>query len=232
MARRSKATTKEPSDGGNRRWLVLGAIAVAVGLIAWTAWPDPPVVGREANIAAFGVSDDPFMGDPDAPVVLVGYESPHCSACQRFHLQVLPSLQEHFDLGNVVYHYVQGTIGGDFESNMAQECAHREGGNPAFWRLTDMFYQRSNTYSTPDLQSWLRHVADEQDLDGDAMVQCLRDGATSRQVSQDWSVGSDHGARGTPTFWAFGPEGEAVQVGNYGQLPAVLDQLVAEAAAP
>lgn len=226
MARR-----QGPGGGSNGgRWIAIGALAVVAVLVAVAAWPDDPVDSRAANVAAFGLDDDPFLGDPEAPVVLVGYESPHCSACQRFHLQMLPDLQaEYFDTGRVVYHYIQGTIGGDFNSNIAQECAHRHGGNDAFWRMTDLFYQRANTYGTPDLHGMLRQVADEQGLDPEPFVACLDGAQTSKAVSEDWGVGSDRGVRGTPTFWAFGPTGEALAIGNAGQIPAFLDQLVAEA---
>lgn len=208
----------------------IGFAVAAAAILAWAAWPDAPAQTRAANVAAFGLEDDPYLGDADAPVVLVGYESPHCSACQRFHLQMLPALQaDYFDTGRVVYHYVQGTIGGDFRSNVAQECAHEHGGNDAFWSMTDRFYQRANTYSTPDLEAMLQQVAEQHGLDPEPFVDCLETTETSRAVSDDWSVGSDMGARGTPSFWAFGPTGEAVAIGNWGQIPAFLDQLVAEA---
>ena len=233
MARRAQRGPQK--EGGSamphKGWFIAGA-ALLVALLVWAAWPEEAAAGREANVAAFGLSDDPFMGDPDAPVVLVAYESPHCSSCKGFHERILPDLQtDFFDTGKVVYHYIQGTIGGDLESSIAQECAYEHGGNDAFWRLTDMFYARSHTYSTPDLPAWLEQVATEQGHDGQAMVACFEDRDTRGRVSSDWDIGRAFGARGTPSFWAFGPEGEAVQILGSNAVEQTLRDLLIAAAA-
>lgn len=197
--------------------LVLGGTAIALVVLIWAAWPDAPATTREANIQEFGLADDPFLGDPDAPMVLVGYESPHCSSCQYFHNNLLPSLdQEFFQPGKVVYRYIQGTIGGDFESSIAQECAYREGGNEVFWDLTARLYARSYTYSSPDWDAWLNDLATDHGLDAPALTTCYHDQETSSKVRQDLRVGSDHGVQGTPTFWIFGAEGKAQQVSMSG----------------
>lgn len=219
-------------DGGGAKptmkvfWIAVAV--VGVGLIAWAAWPEPAVEGRAANFAAFGLDDDPFIGDPDAPVVLVGYESPHCSSCKHFHNNILPGLKADFlDTGKVAYYYIQGTTGGDFDSNVAQECVHREGGNDAFWDLTDRLYARSNTYATPDWNTWLGQIAADHGLDENALLSCFRDEDTASRVHRDWSIGGDHGARGTPTFWVFGAEGEADRVANAGEVRSWLEALTA-----
>lgn len=231
--RRAKAPSRRPKGEKrpSRRGILIavGAAAVA-GLLIWAMVGSGGGVAdnREENIAAFTLDDDPYMGDPAAPVVLVGYESPHCSSCQRFHQELLPALKaEQFDTGRAVYYYIQGTISNDFESNVAQECAMAEGGNDAFWALTDRFYSRSNTYSTPPLEGWLSDLAQQMDLDEEALLDCYRDRSTSRAVSQDWGVGRDRDATGTPTFWAFGPEGEAVRINDIRQIADVIDALAA-----
>jgi protein-disulfide isomerase len=130
----------------------------------------------------------------------------------------------------VVYHYIQGIIGQDFEMNIAHECVYEAGGNDAFWAMTDMFYARPDTYSTPDLDAMLRQLADEQELDAEPLISCLEEQSTSSKVSQDWKVGGNRGALGTPTFWAFGPTGKAIQVdSNYVAMSALLRDMVEDA---
>ncbi len=199
-------------------WLVAVVLTLAVGALA--LWPQAPAPAtRDANFAAFGLADDPFMGDPEAPLVLVGYESPHCSSCQYFHNNILPTLdQEFFSTGKVVFYYIQGTIGDDFESSVAQECSYQAGGNAAFWDLTQLLYARSNTYTAPDWDTWLGDLADRQGLDHQALLDCFHGQETGSKVSADLRVGRDHDARGTPSFWLFGATGEAQKVSPFSEL--------------
>lgn len=239
MKRRARSRrTESPEPGRRIPWRPLAGVAtvvVAIALLA-TLWPDEdvePVGDGEAavGLAAFNVDDDPFLGDPTSRVALVGYESPHCSSCKAFHQGVLPDLRaEFFDAGRAVYYYVQGTIGGDQDSSIAQECAALHGGNAAFWDLTDRFYARANTYSTPDLRSWLGALADEHGFDRDAVLACFDDQETLDAVSEDLRVGRDQGARGTPSFWVIGHDGEAVKVAS-GQVRQALAEAIEAASA-
>lgn len=208
---------------------VLLAVAI-VAVLLWAAQPAPAAVTRDANFVAFGLADDPFLGDPEAPVVLVGYESPHCSACQHFHRSVLPELQAQIDAGSVVYYYIQGTIGDDMASSVAQECALAAGGNDAFWDITDRLYGRSYTYTAPDWPSWLADLAAMHNLDGDDLQECFDEGRTSQAVREDLRVGRDQGAAGTPTFWAFTETGSALAIKGFTQVPAITAELAAQAA--
>lgn len=201
-----------------------GVVAIAVVVFLLTRG------GAEAGLASFQLDDDPFMGDPAAPIVLIGYESPHCSSCQRFHLSVLPDIQPLIDNGTVVYYYIQGAWGqaGGTErvGGMAQECAYREGGNAAFWDMTERIYARSNVYAATDWSAMLRSVAADHGLNPEPFVSCFEESKTSKAVSDDARVGRDHNARGTPTFWVFDGETEA-PVDSFVRLPEILNDLAA-----
>ncbi len=220
------------SNHNPRRTVLVAGIALlavaAVGYLVFVAGDDPAET-RAANFARFGLADDPLMGDPDAPVVLVGFESPHCSSCQSFHRSMLPDLKaRHIDTGNVVYYYVQASIGHatDLEGSIAQECAHRVGGPDAFWSLTESLYARSDIYASPDYGGYLDQLATSDGLDADALASCFDGKETSRLVSSDYRKGDDNGVRGTPTFFVFGDTGKAVQA-NLGNLDAVIGELLA-----
>lgn len=218
-----------PADPGRRR-LLWGVAVVAVVVVAWLTWPSGEPTERAGAVEAFGLADDPYLGNASAPVVLVGYESPHCSSCQHFHRNLLPGLREEFfDPGNVTYHYIQGTIGDDRASSIAQECAHRHGGNDAFWNLTDRFYARGYTYTTPPLEEWLRDLAAGHELDEEELLGCYRGRETETAVLADLRVGREHGAAGTPTFWLVGAGGDVARVSDWGSLEQVLRDAVREA---
>lgn len=216
---------KRRQGGGDRRkvYYAVGAVAVAALVLVVVLQP-----GAASGLDAFEVDDDPFMGSPEARVALVGYESPHCSACRHFHANILPQLDGLFENGSLVYYFVQGTImDEDRRTSEAQECAYREGGNDAFWRFTDRLYSRpgSSVYGTPDLEGWLSDLATEQGLDEARLLSCLRDRDTRDHVAEDLRVGREQGVRGTPSFWLV-VDGEVLPVRDFGALPGEIAALV------
>lgn len=188
-----------------------------------------PADTRDANFARFGLADDPLMGSPDAPVVLVGFESPHCPSCQSFHKNVLPTLkQNHIDTGNVAYYYVQATIGHDTDlaGSIAQECALKVGGPHAFWNFTEMLYDRSNIYANADYAGYLDQFAMDEHLDQEQLAGCFDGKDTSKLVSSDYRKGRENGVQGTPTFFLFANSGEAIQVSSNTLEGAINDLLM------
>jgi len=223
---RERGTQRRQGGGRRAPWLVAGCLAVVAVIVAVIAAQEDAPRGHDENFSAFGLDDDPFLGDPDPPVVLVGYESPHCSSCQYFHNNLLPGLKERYIApGDVVYFYIQGTIGGDLDSSIAQECVYEQGGNTAFWNLTDRLYGRDHTYTSPDWHAWLDDSAADHGIDAEPLQACFDERATEDRVRADLDVGRRQGARGTPTFWAFGG-GEAVPIGSMSDVEDRLLRLI------
>ncbi len=196
--------------------------AVAVGVVAIVALlvllmlrdGDPTGETRDANLSAFGLADDPFMGDPDADVVVVAFEAPKCASCQYFHAQILPRLKtDYFDAGRAVFYFTQYTAGYDFDydGGIAQECAHREGGNDAFWSLTEAIYRDQRRYTAANVGEFLSSLAAEQGLDETRLQTCYQDRETAGLVDADWRLAGDFDVPGTPTFYVFGLTGEPVR---------------------
>ncbi len=218
-------------------WPLLVVAFAVLALIVWAAWPDPPVEGKEANLERFGVADDPFLGDPDAPVVVIAMESPWCTGCRGFHFNVQPALQAtYFDPGSAVLYYVQSRWSNadpHVDGGIAQECAYTLGGNLAFWEVTHRIYSDPvlSQYGNPDYAQHLRDTAAATGADEDAMVSCFDGRDTFARVRADFRVVDDNGGQGTPRFWVFGLEGPAVMVGA-GQLDAVIHETLREGRAP
>lgn len=202
--------TQAPKSPQIRNTLIIIGVTVAAIAIIAALNQDSPETKAE-NMAAFSLHDDPYQGSLDAPVVLAGFESPWCSACQAFHQQVLPKLQPLIDDGSLLYIYSQHTWGhqDDLQTSGAQECAFSRGGNDAFWSFTDGVYAIENFYGTSrNEEARLRSVAADE-TEADAMVQCFREGSEESAVRNDWRVARDHGLSGTPRFALFGLQGEA-----------------------
>jgi protein-disulfide isomerase len=228
LLRRGKGTGL--SKRGKYAVLAVAVIAV-IGIAVYALSQSTPET-RAANFADYDLADDPFKGDPDAPVVLVGMESPWCSSCKAFHEQILPRLQPLIDEGKLLYVYSQHTWGhqDDLRASVAQECAYEHGGNDAFWHLTDDLYSVSSNdfYSTGrDYESRLKTTAAATDLDESAAISCFNNQDTESKVRDDWRVARDHDLSGTPRFALFGLEG-AAQNPNLNEVEAEVNAMVAQ----
>ncbi len=206
------------SDPRVRIAVGIGAVALVAGLLVVLALQGDeaePELGatRQSNFEALGLADDPFLGDANADVVVVAYEAPKCVACQYFHNQVLPQLNaSYFSQGQAVLFFSQFTAGYDFDYNggIAQECAYREGGNGAFWYLTDLIYQEQGQYTAGNVGSFLSRVAAERGLDEQTLIDCYENRETAHLVDADWQLAKQLSIRGTPSFIVFGASGDPV----------------------
>lgn len=213
-----------------RALLAVGALAVVVVLAALVLNAPEPPSGREANLQALGVDGDPHLGNASAPVVVVEFASPRCPSCAYFHQELLPGFRErHVDTGNVVLYYQQFTIGyaEDEPGGIAQECVHREAGSSAFFAFTHELYETQGRWDARNLDDVLRSFAQERGLSGDALAACYRDRATQALYDEDVAKGRDNGVSGTPTFFVFGQDGEAVKTGA-GELEDVVQDVLAD----
>ena len=211
-----KHRTRSHAGGSAKTWLAIGAIVVLGAMaVYWLTGGAPgPATTRAANFASFGLADDPYHGNPDAPVVVVAFEAPRCTSCRQFHLNVMPGLQErYFDTGKAVLYYVQFTAGYDLDrpAGIVQECLLAVGGREAFWGFTDALYEEQPAITVANLDARVAAYVQEKGLDSEAVQDC-RDGADGETpLELDWGNAYSHGASGTPTFFVFGPEGEAVR---------------------
>lgn len=182
---------------------------------------------RTENVERFGLADDPYLGEAEAPLVIVEFATPKCPSCRFFHTSQLSGIQERWlDTGRAVLYYAQFTIGYDFDEpgGVAQECVLREGGNAAFWPFTALLYERQGDISAGDLPGVLRTFAGDHGLDGDALVACYEGRETQEAYDADLRAGRRAGVYGTPGFFVFGESGAAKRVGSH-ELEAALTEL-------
>ncbi len=215
-------------SGGNRKFLAIGVVMVlVVGALLLLNDSGEPGTSKAENLAAFGLAEDPYMGDPAAPVVLVGFEAPTCSACRGFHSNFLPDLKaDYFDTGKAVYYYSQFHIGtdADFQIGNMQECALEHGGRDDYWNFTDMVYLELGLYPSSAAGRAKFDEFSQGHPAQDALQRCADDVELGGRVSQDYRVGRDWGVRGTPTFYVFGLEGAPFQV-SMSQIGQAIDEL-------
>ncbi len=162
---------------------------------------------REAEARAGGVARpvargrDHIRGDPAAPVALIEYSDFECPFCKGFHSTLKRLVDEskgqvkwvyrHFPLEEL--HPAKAR-----KEAVASECAAEVGGNEAFWKFADRFFELTPSHNRTDIDKVLPQIASEIGVDRARFASCLASGRHDRRVADDIQEAVATGGRGTP----------------------------------
>lgn len=215
-------TETEPKKTNFDTALVPGAIVVAgliiAGAILYTGGNfggGGRTIAGNAGGAAVGQAvrgniedDDPALGSPSAPVVLVEFSDFQCPFCRRLWRESLPQIKEKYiKTGQVRFVYRDFPLSihpGAEPAALAAECGEDQG---KFWEMHDKIFaeqdklgQGTVEFSATDLKRWAR----ETGLNGAEFDNCLDRAKHKDEVSKDFSDGSALGVSGTPHVFVNG----------------------------
>jgi len=156
---------------------------------------------RTGALRPVAAGRDHIRGDPGAPVTLIEYSDFECPFCKRFHPTMKQLLRE-FD-GRVRWVYRHFPLdelhpGKARKEAAAAECAAELGGNDAFWKFADRFYELTPSNNKTDVDRVLPQIAREIGLDQARFAACLASGRHDRRVEEDYQNAVATGGRGTP----------------------------------
>lgn len=143
---------------------------------------------------------DHIRGNPEAPVTLVEYSDFECPFCKRFQ----PTLKRIVDESGGQVRWVFRQFPLDQlhskarKEAVASECAAELGGNQAFWKFADRFYELTPSNNRTDIDVVLPQIAHEIGLDKSKFASCLASGRHDRRIAEDLQNASDTGGQGTP----------------------------------
>lgn len=156
---------------------------------------------RAATLRPVTKGRDHVRGNPSAPVTLIEYSDFECPFCKSFHPTVKKVVDEskgqvkwvyrHFPLDEI--HPVKAR-----KEAAASECAAELGGNEAFWKFADRFYELTPSNNKTDIDTVLPQIAREIGLDAAKFASCLASGRHDRRVEEDLQNAFATGGRGTP----------------------------------
>ena len=156
---------------------------------------------RTAAIRPVSNARDHIRGNSEAPVTLIEYSDFECPFCKSFHATVKKLVEEsggqvrwvyrHFPLEEL--HPVKAR-----REALASECAAELGGNDAFWKFADRFYELTPSNNRTDVDAVLPRIAREIGLDEARFASCLASGKHERRVQEDFENATATGGRGTP----------------------------------
>lgn len=141
-------------------------------------------------------SDEHWRGSKDAKFAIVEYSDLECPFCKQAHPTLQKLLSENEGKVAWVYrHFPLSFHPKAQKSAEAVECAADQGGNDAFWKMTDAIYEKM-----PDLElTGLAGVATGLGLDGNALQSCLDSGKFAQKVKDEQAEGAKAGVQATPS---------------------------------
>lgn len=175
-------------------------------IVAWIIFKLAAVFRGETSASLPRFLDQPFdperdhyLGDADAPYVLVEYGDYECPYCGRATGMVRELRERMGDEMVYVYRHL-ALVDVHPHAELAAEAAEAAGAQDKFWEMHVELYDHQGDLDIEDLIAY----AGKLDLDVDQFVDDVQSGRFSKRVQEDAASGDASGAQGTPTFFVNG----------------------------
>ncbi|MBI5793549.1 DsbA family protein [Candidatus Uhrbacteria bacterium] len=144
-------------------------------------------------------TDDPNLGNPDAPLTIVEFADFQCPYSQEVSFVMRELAAKYPEEIYYVYRDLPLTDIHPLAEMAAQagECAHEQ---DKFWEYHDKLYQKQSSLTEDSFVTFAR----ELNLNVDQFESCLAKGRYNNEVQEDLEAGVAAGVRGTPTFFING----------------------------
>ncbi len=145
--------------------------------------------------------DAPFLGNPEADLVVVEFGDFQCPFCGRFFNEVLPDLKkEYIDTGKIKFVYLDYAFLGQESKDAAEaaKCAAEQG---KFWQYHDELYknqkgENQGAFNATSLKKFAQNIG----LEPGAFAACVSDTKYDKLIADERILGEKYGVRGTPNF--------------------------------
>jgi protein-disulfide isomerase len=155
-------------------------------------------VGTRQTIPQLETSDDPYLGNKDASVIIVEFADFQCNYCKDLYPTFREVATQYGDRVKFIFRNFPLTELHDRAEAAAEaaRCAFNQG-NDKFWAYHDRLFQNQDNLSDANLLT----LAVQTGLDEKAFTQCVQSGQSKAAVNEDYRDGVDEGVRGTPTLF-------------------------------
>lgn len=175
-------------------------------IVAWSIFKLAAVFRGETSAslprfldAPFDPEKDHYLGNPDAPYVLVEYGDYECPYCGRA-TGMIRELRERMGEEMVYVYRHLALVDVHPHAELAAEAAEAANAQGKFWEMHVELYDHQGDLDIEDLIGY----AGKLDLDVDQFVEDVQSGRFSRRVQEHAASGDASGAHGTPTFFVNG----------------------------
>lgn len=146
--------------------------------------------------------DDPFLGDKDAPVVMVEFSDYECPFCSSFYLETLPKIKEtYIDTGKVKFVYRDLPLSkhaSAYPAALFAECARDQGGDEVYYKIHDQLFE-TVTKEGFDYES-MSNYATSLGLNTSKLKECFDNEDFKDEINGDMEAADKLGIDGTPGF--------------------------------
>lgn len=200
--------------------ILIAAILISGAIIFTSGKASNTAAGRQGNnqLAAIGdqpsgpvnvsADDDAFLGNKDAPVIVIEFSDFQCPFCRKFWNETLPQIKkEYIDTGKVKFVYRDFPLSfhaGAQPAAEGAECARDQG---KFWELHDKIFEEQAKQGSGTIQFEKSDVikwASKIELNMSKFNQCLDSGKYKQEVEKDIADGAAAGVTGTPATFING----------------------------
>jgi len=145
-------------------------------------------------------ADDHIRGNPAASVKIVEYSDTECPFCKAFHATLQKATAEYGDDVAWVYrHFPLDQLHSKARKEaIALECAANLGGNDAFWKYADRWFELTPSNDQTNIEIVLPQIAKEIGLDGSTFAACLGSDKFDAHIEDDVQNAAATGGNGTP----------------------------------
>lgn len=190
-------------------------------------YPDLEKVSISKLLQGFDVTNQPYVGDPNAPVTLIEFADYKCPACKRWTEDVFPLVKEQFvDTGLAVIYFVNYPFLAPDSTlaALASETIYAQN-NDYFWRFHELMNthqgDKKETWATKDfLVDLVKENIPEANLD--QFVEDLDNLKYIEQVKIDQEIAIQNGVIHTPTVVL---NGVMLEDNTYEAIKAAIDNL-------
>jgi len=195
----------------------------------------PPPIPQNVTVS---LDNDPFKGDPNAPLTLVEFSDYQCPFCARHFRETLPQIEaEYIKTGKLRYVFRDFPLDIHPQAERAAQAAHCAGDQGKYWPMHDQFFSNPRAIDLDDFTAQATAIG----LDLIRFNACLSEKKYSEEVKKDLKEGQQLGVTGTPGFFIGRTDATANQVKGarpligaqpYASFKAIFDALLAPPASP
>ncbi len=156
----------------------------------------------DVPLSSIETTDDPWLGSPIAPVVIVEFGDFECPFCKESYPIIKKVLELYPEAVKLIYRDfpVTSLHSQAVPAAEAANCAFRIGGSSAFWKFHNALYEQQDNLG-PEFYSAL---AASLNLNQDNFDKCLSQHLTLAEIQTDLNDGLAAGIVGTPTWFVNG----------------------------
>ena len=172
--------------------------------------------------------DDPFLGDPDAPIVIVEYTDFQCPFCVRHFQATFPQIKTNYiDTGLVKYVFKDFPLNFHPQAGDASEAAHCADEQDAYLLMHDMLFANQGEWNgRNDAVDLFIGYAETLGLEKEPFAECLTSDRYAQRVEDSLLEGYELGVTGTPSFFINGNIFVGAQ--PYGNFENAIESLLAQ----